>query len=110
VAGDAPTISIGDLDVIVQTLVRPSEKLHYLVRWNVSEQWVNFYGDEMDLLAFYLETRFHIGTADIDPAFVLQMGGFEQHGRGAVVIAVNADQPTHPCNGIAVMVPRAASG
>jgi hypothetical protein len=36
---------------------------------------VNFYGDEMDLLAFYLETGFNVGTAEYDPAFLLQIGG-----------------------------------
>ncbi|HEX8213290.1 MAG TPA: hypothetical protein VF584_24150 [Longimicrobium sp.] len=71
----APTISLGELEVIFQTLVRPSEKLHYLIRRTEFEQRVNFYGDEMDLLAFYLETGFNIGNSEFDPAFLLQIGG-----------------------------------
>lgn len=71
----APTITLGELEVIFQTLARATEKLHYLARRVALEQRVNYYADEMDLLGFYLQTGFNIGPDEFNPGFVLNING-----------------------------------
>lgn len=72
----APTMTLGELEVIFHTLLRTTEKLHYLARRVAMEQRVNYYADEMDLLAFYLQTGFNIGPDELNPGLVLNLNGF----------------------------------
>jgi len=69
-----PTISLSDLEVVFHLLDSPLEKLHYLVRRTDFEKHVRYLGDEMDLLAFYIDSGFNIGEAEFTGS------GFMLHG------------------------------
>ena len=86
----ASVISLPDLMVIFETLDLQSEKIHYLARWREFDAHVDWHGDELDILAFYLEQGFNIGDAELsgkhgfellmfskqlDPYFVGQASG-----------------------------------
>src|SRR5690606_8930017 len=51
----APSVNLTDLEIIFETLVTVPEKIHYLARRREIEDYLGFEGDELDLLAFYLE-------------------------------------------------------
>lgn len=87
----APTITLGDLEVIFDTLPRPAEKLHYLWRRASFEQRVNLHGDEMDLLAFYLQNGFNIGDEEFNPDFALNIGGLSVRTVDAYYMRRSAD-------------------
>ena len=60
----SPTMSLADLEIIFEILEGSCEKLHYLVRRAEFEKNADYNGDEIDLLAFYLDTGFNIGNAE----------------------------------------------
>jgi hypothetical protein len=60
----SPTMSLADLEIIFEILEGSCEKLHYLVRRAEFEKNADYIGDEIDLLAFYLDTGFNIGNAE----------------------------------------------
>ncbi|MEG4855276.1 hypothetical protein QUB10_30885 [Microcoleus sp. B5-D4] len=60
----SPTMSLADLEIIFEILEGSCEKLHYLVRRAEFEKNADSIGDEIDLLAFYLDTGFNIGNAE----------------------------------------------
>jgi hypothetical protein len=60
----SPTICLADLEIIFEVLEGSCEKLHYLVRRAEFEKNADYIGDEIDLLAFYLDTGFNIGNAE----------------------------------------------
>lgn len=62
----APSVSYTDLEIIFEILSSQAEKIHYLSRRREFEAHVNFNGDELDLLAFYLDNGFNIGDAEYD--------------------------------------------
>lgn len=62
----APTISLADIEIIFKILEGTCEKLHYLVRRTQFEQNADYSGDEIDLLAFYLDTGFNIGEVEFN--------------------------------------------
>ena len=62
----APTMSLAELEIIFEILEGTCEKLHYLVRRAQFEVHANYIGDEIDLLAFYIDTGFNIGEAEFD--------------------------------------------
>ncbi len=49
-----------DIEIIFEVLGEGCEKLHYLVRRAEFERNFDYIGDEIDLLAFYLDTGFNI--------------------------------------------------
>jgi len=53
-----PTMSLADLEIALELFETPFELLHYLTRRAAFEQHRKFVGDELDLLAFYLQTGF----------------------------------------------------
>jgi hypothetical protein len=55
-----PSICFTDLEIIAQLLRNEIELFHYLTRRAQIEHELHYRGDEMDLLAFYLETAFNI--------------------------------------------------
>lgn len=55
-----PSICFTDLEIIAHLLRNEIELFHYLTRRAQIEHELNYRGDEMDLLAFYLETAFNI--------------------------------------------------
>jgi hypothetical protein len=65
----APVMLFTDLEIIFEILDRTCEKLHYLRRRTQFERNSVYFGDETDLLAFYLETGFNIREAEFDGTF-----------------------------------------
>jgi hypothetical protein len=63
----APTIALADLEVVFDILTSVSQKIHYLVRRSELEEHMQYRGDELDLLGFYLETRFNLGKEEFEP-------------------------------------------
>ena len=56
----APFINITDLEVIFDLLQSTAQKLHYFQRRREIEANVEYIGDEIDLLAWYLDSGFNI--------------------------------------------------
>jgi hypothetical protein len=61
-----PTMTIADLEIILEILEDPAKILHYLIRRHEFEQNADYLADEIDLLCFYLRTGFNIGTKEFD--------------------------------------------
>ena len=60
----ASVISLTDLMVIFEVLDLQSEKIHYLSRRREIDDHIRWEGDELDILAFYLENGFNIGDVE----------------------------------------------
>lgn len=60
----APSMSFTDLEIVFQLLPLESTKIHYLGRRREFEAHVNYEGDELDLLGFYLDNGFNIGDVE----------------------------------------------
>lgn len=60
----APSISLSDLEIIFDILPTEAQKIHYLQRRRELEMQVEYFGDELDLLAFYLDTGFDTGDIE----------------------------------------------
>lgn len=60
----AATIPLADLQSIFELLEGQSLKLHYLVRRAEFERHAVYDGDEIDLLALYVQTGFNIGEVE----------------------------------------------
>jgi hypothetical protein len=58
----ATSISLTDLQIVFDLLPLAAEKLHYLQRRRELEANIEFVGDEVDLLAWYLDDGFNLGT------------------------------------------------
>lgn len=69
----APSISLTDLEVILELLPREVEKIHYFARRREFEAHMEYQGDEMDLLAFYLDNGFNIGEDEYSGALYLNL-------------------------------------
>ncbi|MBS1596321.1 MAG: hypothetical protein JST90_18555 [Bacteroidetes bacterium] len=59
-----PSINVTDLESVFELLPLEAEKLHYLSRRREIEAHLDYEGDELDLLAFYLEQGFNIGEIE----------------------------------------------
>jgi hypothetical protein len=57
----APTMSIFELETVFEVLTLELERCHYLNRRAEFERNARYTADELDLLAFYLDTQFNIG-------------------------------------------------
>jgi len=60
----AACILLADLEVVMDILETTPQKIHYLKRRSELEANMNYLGDELDLLGFYLKTGFNIGNAE----------------------------------------------
>jgi hypothetical protein len=60
----APSMSIAALECVFELLENEAHRIHYLSRRREFEHHVDYHGDELDLLAFYLENGFNIGSAE----------------------------------------------
>lgn len=69
----APSISITDLESVFELLTREVEKVHYLARRREFEAHMDFEGDELDLLGFYLDNGFNIGDTEYRKDVALNM-------------------------------------
>lgn len=63
----SPSIPINDLEIIFDALETSSEKLHYISKREYIEKDINYFGDELDLLSFYLQTGFNIDKNKLNP-------------------------------------------
>ena len=70
----APTILLADLELIFELLDGMCEKLHYLIRRAQFEEHAHYLGDEMDLVAFYVDTGFNIGEMECNGTPLLLYG------------------------------------
>ncbi|MFZ1321996.1 MAG: hypothetical protein WAT71_10625 [Ignavibacteria bacterium] len=61
-----PSISLGDLEIIFELLETQLQKIHYFLRRSQIEKNMDYYADELDLLAFYINNAFAIGEAEFD--------------------------------------------
>lgn len=69
----APSMSLTDLESILELLPLELEKIHYLARRREFEAHMEYEGDEMDLLGFYLDTGFNIGNTEYDKSTTINM-------------------------------------
>jgi len=59
-----PSISVCALECVFELLDSEVERIHYLARRREFEHHVDYVGDEIDLLGFYLENGFNIGSVE----------------------------------------------
>ncbi|MDD5022485.1 MAG: hypothetical protein PHR82_10225 [Endomicrobiaceae bacterium] len=71
----SPSISLTDIELIFELLPLEAEKIHYFARRKEIEEHLNYEGDEIDLLSFYLEQGFNIGEAEYSGDMHLNMVG-----------------------------------
>ncbi len=69
----APSISLTDLEAIFELLPFEAEKVHYFARRREIEDHLNYEGDELDLLAFYLENGFNIGETEYNIEIMMDL-------------------------------------
>src|SRR3546814_14392919 len=69
----APSINITDLESVFELLTREVEKVHYLSRRREFAAHMDYEGDEIDLLGFYLDDRFNIGDTEYSQDIVVNM-------------------------------------
>lgn len=69
----APSMSINDLESVLELLPLEVEKIHYLARRREFEAHIDYHGDELDLLGFYLDNGFNIGEKEYDKDLTLMM-------------------------------------
>lgn len=62
----APTMSVFELETVFEVLTLELERCHYLHRRSDFEKNARYTADELDLLAFYLDTQFNVGEAEFD--------------------------------------------
>ncbi|MBD2093651.1 hypothetical protein H6F90_00585 [Trichocoleus sp. FACHB-591] len=62
-----PTIALADLEIIFDVLPFIPQKIHYLIRRAELEEHMQYRGDELDLLGFYLRTGFNLGKEEFEP-------------------------------------------
>lgn len=60
----APSMSFTDFEIVLELLEFESERIHYLSRRREFESHVEYEGDEIDLLSFYIDTGFNIGEEE----------------------------------------------
>jgi len=69
----APSISFTDLEIIFELLSFEVEKIHYLARRREFEAHMQYEGDELDLLSFYLDNGFNIGETEYKKNLALNL-------------------------------------
>lgn len=70
----APCILLADLEIVFDILESTPHKIHYLKRRADLEANLDYKGDELDLLGFYLQTGFSIGDAEFSGSHYLMVG------------------------------------
>ncbi|MCP6720507.1 MAG: hypothetical protein KJI72_04290 [Patescibacteria group bacterium] len=60
----APSMCLTDFEIVMDTLSLEASRVHYLSRRREFEYNVNYTGDEISLLAFYLDNGFNIGDTE----------------------------------------------
>ena len=67
------SINLTDLQTVFELLPSQALKIHYLQRRREFEANIEYTGDEMDLLAFYLDTGFNLGTKEFEDKWYLNL-------------------------------------
>ncbi|WP_263360835.1 hypothetical protein [Flavobacterium collinsii] len=62
----APSMSLTDLQIVFDLLPAAPQKIHYLQRRREIEAHIDYMGDEIDLLAWYIDSGFTLGTAEYE--------------------------------------------
>jgi hypothetical protein len=75
--GSSSTMSLGDMESVFDVLTLSSEKLHYLSRRTEIEEGLEYFADELDLLAFYLDTGFNLGENALSKQTLVLRGASE---------------------------------
>lgn len=65
-APPTPTMPLADLEIVLHILGDPASVVHYIIRRGELEEHADICGDELDLLAFYLDSGFNIGEAEFN--------------------------------------------
>ncbi|MBE9505396.1 MAG: hypothetical protein IMY84_01155 [Chloroflexi bacterium] len=65
-ASPTPTVSLADLEIVLDVLGDPGSVIHYVARRAELEEHADICGDELDLLGFYVDTGFNIGEAEFN--------------------------------------------
>jgi hypothetical protein len=86
----APTMGIGWLDIVLRFLGPRSAIIHYLSRRKTFEQSADYMADELDLVTFYLDNGFNIGTLEEDGTPLLIYG---HSNKVDVALTRSRDQP-----------------
>lgn len=73
-----PNMSLADLEIFFDLLETDSEKIHYLIKRYSLEKERDYMADELDLLAFYLQTGFNFGDTDFNNVFIQLYGVSEE--------------------------------
>jgi len=69
----APSVSVTDLECVFELLPLEAEKIHYLARRREFEAHLEYEGDELDLLGFYLDNGFNIGDHEYSKELAINM-------------------------------------
>jgi hypothetical protein len=69
------SISLTDLELVIDVLGHPSEVLHYLGRRSEVERRDFLRGDEVDLLGLYLQTGLNLGEKEFSGEYILDVTG-----------------------------------
>jgi hypothetical protein len=69
----APSISFTDLECVFELLPLEAQKVHYLERRREIEDHLQYEGDELDLLGFYLDNGFNIGEDEYKGDIAINM-------------------------------------
>ncbi len=62
----AACMLLADLEIVFDVLEMTAQKIHYIKRRSELEASMNYVGDEIDLLGFYLVSGFNIGEAEFN--------------------------------------------
>jgi hypothetical protein len=60
------TMTLADLELVLDVLDDPASVIHYFQRRTEFEEHAEVCGDELDLLAFYMDRGFNIGVAEFN--------------------------------------------
>jgi hypothetical protein len=70
----AVTMTLTDFEIVLDLLSSPSLLFHYFQRRSMIGAHTTFMADELDLLGFYLDTGFNIGTKEFDGTSLILTG------------------------------------
>ncbi len=70
----SPAMHLADLEIVLETLERNAEKLHYLARRAEFQSHAKYLADESDLLALYLDTGLNLREKEFDGTLLIFYG------------------------------------
>lgn len=87
-----PTMNIGDFETLFDLLDHPLNIVHYLSRREEIEENINFFGDELDLLGFYVKTLFDASCLPDEGNILLNLDGEDK------IVTQYYDSKSHDIN------------